>query len=610
MAEPSNENVKRTLSELEDDEACISPSFIKSDNVTPAKRKKSVSSGLPEVFEMDELTHDQRLAAYLTIFQQCTPAMVIAALAECMRENIAKTGWRAVWKPTEFSSFILVQVEEAPVSDGFQALIRIDDSALAVESDDEGEGQTSRSAIETYLSVHDNTVSLTELSPVYDESGYLDDTALALEHLRFFMKYLWRLSDEEDEGSYSFLERTLVPRLKFYYEMSSDVLPESLVVVYTECMKEYKEKRVLLSKMQSQLSDSDTECEDLNESRIALSIMAVHQELEALETKMERMENPTLRHMVTSLCSIDGLNSSPKSVLATNLQTRISESSSEAVTHLVGERVTAGMIQDLHLPRETFVQSHTSISDAVSASDDGDIILLFPGTHSASGLANFYFSLTFIGLGNPEDTIISCRGLMDALDLSGSSVSFQNIKFYDEQCSWLLSSSNSKSFEAINCIFEGGGVQLYGNGEMKLEECEIFGALAYGVCILSGSRATLKNCNIHNNGSNTGEDCGILIEVDTRDHMDSTLVDITGNRIHHNQGPGLLMVDSEEGQKIYQDRHLKDLEAITNFKGALNDNSFQSNVGGDFKQSVKLTEQDEKASELEEKDVSPQVTVE
>lgn len=77
--------------------------------------------------------------------------------------------------------------------------------------------------------------------------------------------------------------------------MSSDVLPESLVVVYTECMKEYKEKRVLLSKMQSQLSDSDTECEDLNESRIALSIMAVHQELEALETKMERMENPTLR---------------------------------------------------------------------------------------------------------------------------------------------------------------------------------------------------------------------------------------------------------------------------------------------------------------------------
>lgn len=77
------------------------------------------------------------------------------------------------------------QVEEAPVSDGFQALIRIDDSALAVESDDEGEGQTSRSAIEKYLSVHDNTVSLTELSPVYDESGYLDDTALALEHLRY-----------------------------------------------------------------------------------------------------------------------------------------------------------------------------------------------------------------------------------------------------------------------------------------------------------------------------------------------------------------------------------------------------------------------------------------
>lgn len=108
MAQPDTEKVKRTLSELQDE--ANEPLSCKPDDTTPAKRKKSVSSGLPEVFEMDELTHDQRLAAYLTIFQHCTPAMVTAALSECMRENIANSGWRAVWKPKGFSSFVLVQV--------------------------------------------------------------------------------------------------------------------------------------------------------------------------------------------------------------------------------------------------------------------------------------------------------------------------------------------------------------------------------------------------------------------------------------------------------------------------------------------------------------------
>lgn len=54
----------------------------------------------------------------------------------------------------------------------------------------EADGQCTRSVIETYLSVHSNTVSLTELNPVYDESGHLDDTALALEHLRYELSIL------------------------------------------------------------------------------------------------------------------------------------------------------------------------------------------------------------------------------------------------------------------------------------------------------------------------------------------------------------------------------------------------------------------------------------
>lgn len=82
--------------------------------------------------------------------------------------------------------------------------------------------------------------------------------------------------------------------------------------------------------------------------------------------------------------------------------------------------------------------------------------------------------------------------------------------------------------------------------------------------------------------------------------MDPTLVDMTENRVHHNQGPGLLLVDAEEGQKTYRDAEMKELESIANFKGTLEDNSFRSNVGGNIKYSVKLTVQDEKSEKSSE----------
>ena len=77
--------------------------------------------------------------------------------------------------------------------------------------------------------------------------------------------------------------------------MKCEVLPDSLITLYNDTLKEYREKRQQLCQMQSQLSDSDSEDVDLNESHTALNIMEVHQKLEVLETKLERMENPSLR---------------------------------------------------------------------------------------------------------------------------------------------------------------------------------------------------------------------------------------------------------------------------------------------------------------------------
>lgn len=39
--------------------------------------------------------------------------------------------------------------------------------------------------VNAYLCCHGNNVPLTELYPVYDESGQQDETALAIEHVRY-----------------------------------------------------------------------------------------------------------------------------------------------------------------------------------------------------------------------------------------------------------------------------------------------------------------------------------------------------------------------------------------------------------------------------------------
>lgn len=70
--------------------------------------------------------------------------------------------------------------------------------------------------------------------------------------------------------------------------------------------------------------------------------------------------------------------------------------------------------------------------------------------------------------------------------------------------------------------------------------------------------------------------------------MDTTQVELVENKIHNNQGPGILLVDAEEGQKKYEEGSLEDLGAVTNLKASLDGNSILNNTGGHIKCSTKL----------------------
>ncbi|PNJ62390.1 SHCBP1 isoform 3, partial [Pongo abelii] len=58
------------------------------------------------------------------------------------------------------------------------------------------------------------------------DSGVFDQTALAIEHVRFFYQNIWRSWDEEEEDEYDYFVRCVEPRLRLYvfgYQKNSNI---------------------------------------------------------------------------------------------------------------------------------------------------------------------------------------------------------------------------------------------------------------------------------------------------------------------------------------------------------------------------------------------------
>lgn len=84
------------------------------------------------------------------------------------------------------------------------------------------------------------------------------------------------------------------------YDVKEKHIPAHIVRKHQKALSECLDKYARITSLQGQLGDSDGSDEDgggldMNDSCMAVDIMALHEEVEVLKMKLERLENPLLR---------------------------------------------------------------------------------------------------------------------------------------------------------------------------------------------------------------------------------------------------------------------------------------------------------------------------
>ena len=95
---------------------------------------------------------------------------------------------------------------------------------------------------------------------------------------------------------YVLISLSFIPPLSIY-DVQEKKIPVHIVKSHKKTLEEYLTKCRQIRSLQGQLNDSDaSDIElDMNESRIAVDIMDLHDQIEVLKMSLEKMENPFLR---------------------------------------------------------------------------------------------------------------------------------------------------------------------------------------------------------------------------------------------------------------------------------------------------------------------------
>uniref|UniRef100_A0ABM0GKQ4 SHC SH2 domain-binding protein 1-like n=1 Tax=Saccoglossus kowalevskii TaxID=10224 RepID=A0ABM0GKQ4_SACKO len=429
--------------------------------------------------------------------------------------------------------------------------------------------ETNIDDIVTFLVKNDYLVALIELYPVFDETGDFYKTALAIEHLRFYFNHIWRGWDDEEEDDFIYVDRHLEPRLKLYYDMQSGTLATETVKKYTAKLEEYKVLYAELTKMRNELDCSDSE-HDISESSL-MELTLKYQRIKSYEQSLQVMENPMMRLMISHHESFNG--SMPG-------QSKGPRPDGSVITHIVTERLTVGMLQDL--PSDTIIKEYETPSCALCSCFDGDTVLIYPGNYPADGFYDLQDSITIMGI---DDIIIDCgQGGDISVDCHATVLTIANLTFVQHGTDEGILCVRHGMTTLDNCLFQcdARGVVVRRGAELTMKKCEVQGAKSAGVTVHDGSIAVLNSNNIHHCGTQVTEDCdnsegGILIKACPSED-NKPKVKLTGNQIHHNSGYGITVMHTME--TIDTDMDGKDVEVLKGVNIENVDNNIYDNSSG------------------------------
>ncbi|KAM5262829.1 SHC SH2 domain-binding protein 1 [Ctenodactylus gundi] len=480
----------------------------------------------PEIFQTSQLLFYERFRAYQDyILADCKASEVREFTAEFLEKVIETSGWQAVWHTNVFE--VLVEVTDVDFS-ALKAVVRLAEPCVC-----KSEVTTfTVECVKELLDLKECRLPLQELWVVFDDSGVFDQTALAIEHVRFFYQNIWRSWDEEEEDEYDYFVRCVEPRLRLHYDILEDRVPSGLIVDYhnllTQCEESYRKFLNLRSSLSSCNSDSEQENISMVEG------LKLYSEIEQLKQKLKLIENPLLRYVF-------GYQKN------SNIQAKGLRPNGRKVTHVVSSIMMSGLLRSLLQDRlcedpskeEIEIQFHSDPLSAINACYEGDSVIVCPGHYVVHGTFSIADSIELEGYGVPDDIVIEKMGKGDTfVDCTGADIKISSIKFvqHDAVEGILIIHHGKTTLE--NCVLqcETTGVTVRTSAEFLMKNSDLYGAKGAGLEIYPGSKCILSDNGIHHCKE------GILIKDFLDEHYDIPKISMINNIIHNNEGYGVVLV--------------------------------------------------------------------
>ncbi|KAM6223725.1 SHC SH2 domain-binding protein 1 [Rhynchocyon petersi] len=522
----------------------------------------------PEIFQTSQLLFYERFKAYQDyILADCKASEVKEFTAEFLEKVLEPSGWRAVWHTNVFK--VLVEVTDVDFS-GLKAVVRLPEPYLC-------ESRVSTFTVECMtelLNLKEHRLPLQELWVVFDESGVFDQTALAIEHVRFFYQHIWRSWDEEEEDEYDYFVRCVEPRLRLHYDILEDRVPSGLIVDYRSLLSQCEESYTRFLNLRSSLSNCSSDSEQENISMV--EGLKLYSEMEQLKQKLKLIENPLLRYVF-------GYQKN------SNIQAKGIRMSGQKVTHVVSSAMMTSLLQSLLRDKlcqephkeEIEIQFHGDPLSAINACYEGDTVIVCPGHYVVHGTFSIADSIELEGYGLPDDIVIEKRGKGDTfVDCTGADIKISGIKFVQHGAIEGILSIHHGKTTLENCVLqcETTGVTVRTSAELLMTNSDLYGAKGAGIEIYPGSKCTLSDNGIHHCKE------GILIKDFLDEHYDVPKITMVNNVIHNNEGYGVVLVKPT----IFSD--LQDVQEGSEENKVLKIQTSEEEVDADAAEKVDLEE--------------------
>ncbi|NWV07260.1 SHCBP protein, partial [Ptilonorhynchus violaceus] len=479
----------------------------------------------PDIFHTDHLLFYERFRAYQDyILADCKASEVKQFIAEYLEKVLEPSGWQAIWRTDVFE--VLVGVVGVDCS-ALKAVVQLSEPFLCESQD----SSFTLECMQELLELKEHQILLQELWVVYDESGEFDQTALAIEHVRFFYRCIWRTWDEEEEDDFDYFVRCVEPRLRLHYDVLEHRVPSGLVADYHNLLSQCEELYEKFLNVRNSISSNDSDSEVENVSMV--EGLKLYEKVEHLKQKLKLIENPLLRYVF-------GYQKYG------SLQAKGLRPTGARVTHIVPSTITASLLQllirDKLCPesREGLeVQFHKDPLTAVNACYEGDTVIICPGHYVVDGVFCIADSVELEGYGLPDDIVIEKQGKGDNFfDCTGDNIKISSLKLVQHDAVEGILNVHHGKTTLENCVLqcETTGITVRTSAELLMKNSDLYGAKGAGVEIYPGSACTLLHNGIHHCKE------GILVKNFLDEDYDAPKITMVNNMIHNNEGYGVVLV--------------------------------------------------------------------